>query len=78
MVRSVLSDLSVRTSGRVTENRARGHRPSALFLVTRLEVSTDKSNNTQRNHASLVFVVLCTHAQLRLKKLPPFTGLFFT
>ena len=29
-------------------------RPSVLFLVTRLEVSTDKSHNTQKNHTLIV------------------------
>ena len=56
MVPSVLSDLSVRTSGQITENRAQGRRPSALFLVTRSGVSTNKSNNTRRNHALIVFL----------------------
>ena len=56
MVLSVLLDLSVRAFNRVTKNSARGQRPRVLFLVTRLEASTDKPNNTQKNHALIVLM----------------------
>ena len=48
---SVTSDLSVRASGRVSNNSTRGRRPSALFLPTRPEASTDKSDVTRKSHA---------------------------
>ena len=35
MGRRVTSDLYARAPGRVAKNRARGRRPSALFLATR-------------------------------------------
>ena len=61
MVPSVLSDLSVWDSGWVTKNSVRGQRLSALFLVTSPEVRTDKSDNTQRNHALIVLMYVCDH-----------------
>ena len=51
---SLLSDLFVRACSRVTKNSTRGQRPSALFLVTRLQANTDKSDNTWRNHTLIV------------------------
>ena len=51
---SALLDLFARASGQVVQNRARGQRPSALFLATRLEVSADKSNSARGNHALIV------------------------
>ena len=52
----VLSDLSVKAFGGVSKNSARGRRPSALFLVTRPEASTDKSDNTRKNHALIALI----------------------
>ena len=56
MVLSVLSDLAVRDFGQVTKNSAQGRRPSALFLVTRLEASTDKSDKTPKNHVLIALI----------------------
>ena len=44
------------TFSRVTKNSARGQRPSALFLVTRPEASTDKSDSTRKNHVLIVLM----------------------
>ena len=69
MVLSVLSDLSVRVSGQVTKNSAGDQRPSVLFIVTRPEASTNKSDNTQKNHALIVLLYVtnfCTCANLNL------------
>ena len=63
MVLSVLSDLSVQASGRVTKNSTQGRRPSLLFLVTRPEVRTDKFDNTRKNH---VLIVLLYYGFLRM------------
>ena len=48
---SVTSDLSVRAYGRVGNNSTQGRRPSVLFLLTRPEASTDKSDLTRNSHA---------------------------
>ena len=48
MAQRVTSELYARASGRVAKNRARGRRPSGLFLATRPEASADKSDVTQR------------------------------
>ena len=53
---SILSDLAVRAFDRVTKNSSRGRRLSALFLVTRPEVSTDKSDDTRKNHVLIVLM----------------------
>ena len=63
MVVSVLLDLSL-GSGQVAKKRARGRRLSALFLVTRPRVSTNKSDNTQRNHVLIVLLYASAHVQL--------------
>ena len=48
MGRRVTSDLYARAPGRVAKNRARGRRPSALFLATRPGASAYKSDVTQQ------------------------------
>ena len=51
MALSVLSDLSVRASGRVGGQIDHEAKPSGLLPPTRLEASTDKSDRTRRSHA---------------------------
>ena len=52
----IIRFIHTRAFDQVTKNSARGQRLRALLLVTRPEVRTDKSDNTQNNHALIALM----------------------